>query len=70
MKYNNKIKDEDVDWNWVKIQHGEKLTLTHIPTNKKVSKELHIRKNELKSVIQDKKRDVYDDLLEELEKLI
>jgi hypothetical protein len=60
------LKQADVDWKWERLKNrNEKLTLTHIPTGKQVSKEVKIGRDG-----NQQKREVYEDLFDKLEESV
>ena len=66
-----KLRQPDVDWRWDRSKTGEKLTLTHVPTGKKVtSEEVKLGRSVDKLYAQKKKRQVYEDLFDKLEEVV
>jgi hypothetical protein len=63
------IGQHDIDWRWEKVQGGEKLILTHIPSGKTVESEI-LRSVGGKSQLNMKKRDLYESTAEKLEKVV
>lgn len=69
MRNKKYIKTEDLDWTWEVEKKTHKLTLTYKVTGETVVGELNEGRN-MRVPLQERKRDLYDSLLDKLEQQV